>query len=91
MKLNHSYLNTTGMTSPATITQKWHNGSSEVCPEFVFPPGHCKRIVNFIETVKTKCFKPGNKRPHTASGGSSKEICPTQDGDGGTDVQSYVK
>ena len=25
-----------------TITQKWHNGSSELSPEFVFPPGHHK-------------------------------------------------
>ena len=74
---------------PATITQRWHNGSSEVRPEFVFPPGHRKRIVYFIDAVKTKCFKCGNKRPHTVSAGSNKKSCPTQDGDGDTDVQSY--
>ena len=71
---------------PATITQKWHNGSSDVRPEFVFPPGHRKQIVDFIDTVKTKCFKPGNKRPHTVSPGSNKKVCPTH---GHADVQSY--
>ena len=55
----------------------------------MFPPGHRKRIVNFIDTVKTKCFKPGNKRPHAASGSGRKKVCPTQGGDGGNDVQSY--
>ena len=32
-----------------------------------------------------KCFKPGNKKPHTVSAGSNKKVCPTH----GDTVQSY--
>lgn len=47
------------------------------------------RIIDFIDTVKTKCFKPRNKRPLTVPAGGNKKIRLTQEGNESTDVQSY--
>jgi len=55
----------------------------------VFPPGHRKRIIDFIDTVKTKCFKPGSKRLHTVSAGRNKKSCPIQDDNKDISVPPY--